>query len=618
MRFRTPLLVTGLAVLFCVLRVPLPAQTITFEAAVDRTTVGVGEQFTLSFTLTGPGVGGGKNLQMPELSKFHIMSGPNQSTSMQIVNGAVSSTATYSYILQPREVGKITIGSASIEAGGAVQKSAPITIEIVKGATHAGQQQAVPGDQTVQLGDNLFLRAVVDRTKVLQGEQVNLVFKLYTRVSVINYSVTKNPTMTGFWSEDVEIPKNITLTSEAVNGKSYKVGVIKKLALFPTQAGRLEIGPMDVQTTVQLPYARSNDPFEAFFRDPFGKSASYTVTSPPVTITVEPLPPGAPDDFKGAIGQFAMSTSIDKKTARTNEPVSLKVTVSGSGNIKLLESPQITVPPDFERYSPKVTESINRSQGKITGSKTFEHLMIPRYPGLKVIKAITLSYFDPSKRAYIRLRAPQIELNVEQGVASPVQTPVGVSREDVQLLSQDIRFIKVTNPTLFRTGEKPYASPLFLVLIALPLLGVAGAFVYARQRQVVMLDQAGYRYRKAITVAQKGLRQAEYLMKEKSGQAGEPSSKQRLRFYAEVSRALWKYLGDKMNIPQAAFSVERAVADLHSRGVPSELLQSLRAVLETCDLARFAPTSLELAAMQKTYAEARRVIVELERTLRGT
>jgi hypothetical protein len=492
-----------------------------------------------------------------------------------------------------------------------------VAIEVVKGSPRQNRQQAATGDPTAQLAEELFLRAVVDRTRVTQGDQVNLVFKLYTRVSVVNYAVTKNPAMTGFWGEDVEIPKNITLTNETVNGKSFRVGVIKRVALFPTQAGTLEISPMEVQTTVQLQGTRSNDPFESFFRDPFGRNVNYTAASDPVKIVVDPLPPGAPSDFKGAIGQFAMSTNIDRKTTRTNEPVSLKVTISGTGNIKLLEAPALELPADFEQYSPKVSESINRSEGRVSGSKTFEYLMIPRYPGLKVIKPVSISYFDLKKKEYVRLRSPQIELNVEQGAASLAPVMSGVAREDVRLLSQDIRFIKVNAPVLARPGERLYASPLFIILLLLPLAGVAGAYVYARRRQVVMLDQAGYRNRRAMKVAQKGLREAEYLLKERSARKDEPSSNQRLRFYAEVSRALWKYLGDKLNIPQASFSVEGAVTVLRERGADEELLAGLRTVLETCDMARFAPTSLEFSAMQKTYDDARLVIVEVERTLKA-
>jgi len=203
--------VPGVSVLVLLMATLAAGQT-TFEAHVDKTQVGVGEQFTLAFTLTGSALGGGKNLRLPDLKKFHIMSGPNQSSSMQIVNGSVSSTVSYAYILQPKEIGKFTIGAASIEAGGAVLQCQPISIEVVKASPKA-KQQAGAQDQAVQLGDNLFLRATVDRTHLLQGEQVNLVFRLYTRVSVSNYGITKNPTMTGFWGEDTDTPKNISLTN---------------------------------------------------------------------------------------------------------------------------------------------------------------------------------------------------------------------------------------------------------------------------------------------------------------------------------------------------------------------------------------------------------------------
>jgi len=594
---------------------PVYAQNATFVATVDRSPVGLGEQFTLSLTLSGSTVGGGKNLQLPDLSKFRVMSGPNQSTSMQIINGAVSSSAMYSFVLQPKEVGTFTIGPASIEAGGTVQKTQPISVQVVKGDPKANAP-STPADQTVQLGDNLFLRAVVDRSHVMQGEQINLAFRLYTRVSVVNYAVSKNPAMTGFWNEDTETPKNITLTTETINGKSYRVGLIKRVALFPTQAGVLDIGPMEVQATVQMPYGRSNDPFESFFRDPFGRNTTYNVSSEALKIRVDPLPSGAPADFKGAVGQFAMSVVVDRKTTRTNEPVTLKVTLSGTGNVKLLEGPSIELPADFEQYSPKFSESINRQNNRISGSKTFEYLLIPRYPGLKVIKPVTMSYFDLVKKEYVRLRSPQIELNVEQGTATASPTISGVAREDVRMLSQDIRFIKLTNTSFVRTGERPFAGPFFIVMVLLPLAGLAGVFVYVRQRQVVMMDQAGYRYRKAMRVAQKGLKEAEYLLKEKAGKDGGPSSKQRLRFYSEISHAFARYLSDKLNLPQAEFSLESASAALRERGAEGNLVQAMRGVLEVCDMARFAPTSMELATMQRTYDEARRVIVELERTLK--
>jgi hypothetical protein len=606
-----------LALAACVVGpLPLYGQDVTFQASLDKNPVGLGDQVVFSLVLTNAGTGGGKNLKLPDLSRFHVMSGPNQSSSMQIVNGAVSSSMTYTYVLQPKETGKFTIGPISIEAGGKTLQSQPITLEVVKGQPQAKKAPVGQDDLGAQIGDNLFLKATIDKSHVVQGEQVNLVFKLYTRVRIVNYGVDKNPTMTGFWSEDVETPKNITLSNEVVNGKQYQVGVIKRVALFPTQSGTLEISPMEVQTVVQVQPQRSQDPFESFFRDPFGRQMNYVVKSEPVRINVDPLPPGALPEFKGAVGQFALSAAVDKRTTRTNEPVSLKITISGTGNIKLLESPAVDVPADFEQYTPKVSDNINRNSEKISGSKTFEYLYIPRYPGLKVIQPVTFYYFDLGKREYVKLRSPQLELNVEQGSAPLTPQIAGSPREDVRLLSQDIRFIKIGTPAFTRPTQPLHKSIPFVILLVLPVLGVAGAYAFARNRQAVMLDEAGYRNRRAIKVAQKGLKQADYLLKEKSGSHGEPSSMQRLRFYAEVSRALWKYLGDKLGIPQAEFSVERAVEVLKEKSVDNGLVHAVRILLESCDMARFAPTSLEISAMQKTYDEARRIIVELEHALK--
>jgi hypothetical protein len=587
------------------------AQDASFTAIIDKNPIGLGDQFTLSFVLNNAGMGGGKNMQLPDLTKFHIMSGPNQSSSMQFINGAVSSSITYSYILQPKEMGKATIGPATIDVGGKQYKTQPLTIEVVKGAPRQTQQAPPPDDASAQIGDNLFLKATVDKNHVIQGEQINLTFKLYTRVSVSNYGVDKNPSMTGFWGEDIENPKNISLSTETVNGKQYRVGIIRKMALFPTQSGTLEIAPMEATTQVQI-QSRSVDPFDAFFRDPFGRTVNYKVKSEPLKIKVDPLPANAPASFKGAVGKFTMSTSVDRRTTKTNEPVTLKITIAGTGNIKVLEVPEIELPKDFEQYTPKVSDNINRQEGRISGSKTFEYLLIPRYPGQKIIKPLAFSFFDLNKREYVTLQSPQIELNVEQGTATAPPVIAGGNREDVQLLSQDIRFIKVSQPSFSRRSEYLYKSGLFIALVLLPLAGLVGTFAYARQRQAEMLDAAGYRNRRAIKVAQKGLKQAEQLLASKAS----GNAVQKLEFYSEVSRALHKYLGDKLNIQQADMSVESVMSALSTRSLNPAIPKSLKSVWEVCGMARFAPTSLESVAMQKTYDEAKWVIVELERTLK--
>jgi hypothetical protein len=328
---------------------------------------------------------------------------------------------------------------------------------------------------------------------------------------------------------------------------------------------------------------------------------------------VSPLPASAPPSFQGAVGRFAMGTTVDRRTTKTNEPVTLKVTISGTGNIKLLESPSVDLPTDFEQYTPKVSDKIKRDGKVISGSKSFEYLLIPRYPGEKRIKPVEFSYFDLSKRDYVTLRSEPIELNVEQGLVSRLPVTPGIAQEDVRLLSEDIRFIKVANLALSRQGEQLYETPAFVVLMLLPLAGLAGVFVYARQRQAAMMDEVGYRNRHAIKVAQKGLKQAEQLLKAKSV---EPST-HKLQFYSEVSRAVWKYLGDRLNIQQAEMSVDAALIELSKRSANGEISEALKSLLESCEMARFAPTSFEASAMQKIYDEARKLIIELERTLKS-
>jgi hypothetical protein len=592
------------------------AQDVSFQAGVDKNPVGVGEEFSLSLSLKNAGMSGGKNLKFPDLSAFRILSGPNQSTSMQFVNGAMSSSVTYTYMLQAKDVGKVTIGAATIEAGGKTLQTQPVVLEVVKAAPKPKQQGQQADDLSGQIGDNVFLKAVVNRNHVMQGEQINVTFKLYTRLSVLNYAVDKTPNMTGFWGEDIETPKDIQLTTEMVNGKQYRVGVVKKMALFPTQSGTLEISPMTVQTQLQVPAPRSVDPFDAFFRDPFGRTTNFAAHSEALKIIVDPLPSGAPAEFKGAVGQLAMTANADKKTTKTNEPVSLKITISGTGNIKLLEAPTLDLPPDFEQYSPKVSENINRQNEKIGGSKTFEYLLIPRYPGMKTVKPVTFAFFDPAKKKYIELSSPELSLNVEQGASAPPNLAGANVREDVRTLTQDIRFIKVRNSEFQQPDEFTYNSAFFIALVFLPLAGFGGAYVLTSKLRADRADAVGYRNRRAIKVAKKRLRTAEGFLKSSSDGAGAPTQVGP-KFYSEISGALWQYLGDKLGIAQADYAIDSAIERLLARGANESIVKALRSLLESCDMARFAPTTIDRSGMQRAYDEASRIIVELEKSLRA-
>ncbi|MDD8017376.1 MAG: BatD family protein [Bacteroidota bacterium] len=603
-------IVRFIAVMFIVVSTTF-AQDAQFTAAVDKNSVSLDEQFTLELTFSSSGSGGAKNFKMPEMNKFLILSGPNQSTNMQIINGSVSSSQTFSFALQAREVGKLTIGSATIENGGKQYKSNPVEITVTKGSGKPKQQaQQAQVDNTVDVGDNLFLRAHVDRSRVYQGEQITVTYKIYTRLRIVNYGVNKMPTMTGFWGEDLQLPQQVSLSNEVVNGKQYQVGTLKKTALFPTQNGELEINPMEITCQVQAqPRRRSNDVFDQFFNDPFfgtSQTANVTLKSSPIKITVLPLPQHTiPESFHGAVGKFSLNASLNKRSAKTNEPISLKATISGTGNVKILEAPKLNLPNDFQQYDPKVSENISRDGAAINGAKSFEWLIVPRYPGAKKIPALEFSYFDINQKRYITLKTNEFNVLVEKGSAEAPQIAGGLTREDVKLLNQDIRFIKTDAGKFRRTEDELINTTAAAVLTLIPLSAFIGLLVYRQKALQEMSDVVGFRSRKAIKIASKKLQNAKVLLAGKNAET----------FYAEVSRALWQYVSDKLSIDRAELSIDNVMQALQEKKIPDELTLKIKACLESCEFARFAPSSSTHEEKKKMYETASSIIVAAEREL---
>lgn len=587
----------------------LSAQDVAFTASVDKNPVAQNDRFTLEFTVTTTGASA-RNFKTPDLSKFLVLSGPNQSTSMQIINGAVSSSQTYSYILQPREQGKFTIGSATIEVGGSQYKSNSIEITVTKASSQSTQQQAQQQDQSVDVGDNLFLRAVVDRSRVYQGEQITVTYKIYTRVRVVNYGINKLPTMTGFWGEDLEVPQQVSLTNEVIDGKQYQVGILKKTALFPTQSGTLEINPMEVTCQVQIPQKRrSNDIFDQFFNDPFfgtTQTVNVPLKSQPLKVTVLSLPrENVPQSFQGAVGKFSLRSELNKRTAKTNEPLTLKATVSGTGNVKILEAPRLQLPSDFEQYDPKISENIDRSSGTISGSKTFEWLIVPRYPGEKKIPAFEFSYFDVTQRRYVTMRTNEFNVLVEKGSAEAQQFASGLSKEDVKLLNQDIRFIKTSAGSFRKIDDELVNTTAAVVLTVIPLMAFIGLLVYRQKELSAMSDVVSFRSRRAMKIASKRLQQAKMLLtKNKTDE-----------YYSEVATALWQYISDKLAIDRAELSIENVTQRLQEKNVSESLTATIKEGLESCEFARFAPGSSSQEEKNRMYDVASNIIIAAEKEL---
>ncbi|RPI72280.1 MAG: protein BatD [Ignavibacteriales bacterium] len=578
----------------------------TFTASVSHSKIGLEDRFELAFTFSAANVNGLKNFNPPDLSRFYVLSGPNQSTSMQFVNGVASGSKTYSFFLKGKSAGKFEIGSASIEFEGKTYKSNPVSVEFVKGSSQPQQNNQVSVDE--EISKNLFVKATADKRRVYQGEQVTVTYKLYTRLNIASQmSVSKLPQYKGFWAEELETDKNILFTTEVIDGKQFRVGILKKVALFPTQSGELSVSPFEINVPVLIQNKkRGNSIFDEFFADPFnrGETVDYLAKSNTLTINVLPLPDKEkPETFSGAVGDFRLTTSLDREETITNEPVNLKVEINGSGNIKLLDISEIKLPTGVEKYDPKVSEHINRN-GKISGRKILEYLIVPRTPGSKEIPEIKFSYFNPSKKSYVTLSSPSYTVKVKQGERVFEPDISGLNKEDIQLLSDDIRYIK-TSANLDKKSGLLINNFGFWTAVGVPLLALVGLIAFKKRDEKLSANVQLLKYNRAQKIAKNRLKNAAVLM----------SAHKDAEFYTELSQALFGYLEDKLKIPKSEFSLDRAVLELRNRNVDENIIERFQRTAQKCEYVRFAPSANGVAAMNDMYNELSELIIDIEKAV---
>ena len=577
----------------------------SFTATVDRNKVGTGEQFTVTFTVSGADAMGAQNFKAPSFGQLLVLSGPNTSQSYQIINGSMSGSIAYSYILYARQKGNYTIGPATIDYKGKQLQTQPIQVEAVQGKPQ--QKVQAPETNLANIGDNLFIRAIADRQRARLGEQITITYKLYTRVSVSGYDLTKAPTYEGFWSEEIEQSQQPSVVNEMYEGKQYRVAVIKRTALFATQSGTLKIAPIEVQCAVQVQTRRrSNDPFD-IFNDPFfqqTQTQQLTIKSNPLTFAIEPLPSKTPPGFSGAVGHYSFSATIDKKEVRAGDPVTLKITAEGTGNVSLLSLPKPVLPTDIEAYDPKISTDVTRSGGIIGGKKTAEYLLVPRNAGKRTIEPISFSYYDLAKHEYVRLSSPAYDITITLGKEFAGGDAAIASKEDIKLLGEDIRYLKLTPGELHSLTETPFSGGTFYLSFFLPPLAFIGAFVYRRRMKAIYGDMPKFRFQQAGKEATRRLKQAKQVLAQGNTES----------YHAEVSRALLGYLEDKLHLAKSSLSVEEAVNRLQQRGVDEQTLEQLRMCLERADFARFAPDSDTTGARKELLDAASTTISAIERT----
>jgi RNA-binding protein YhbY len=584
----------------------LQSQDGTFTASADPTRVAAGEQFQLTLTFNGSDVNSVRNLKAPDFNRFVVISGPNQSTNMQWINGQMSASVAYTYILYARQEGKFTIGSATIEYKGKALKSNAIQMEVIQGKPK--QQQKQPDQPSADIGDNLIVKAFSDKQRVRLGEQLIVTFKLYTRVSVSGYDLAKAPAFDGFWGEDFDMPKQPSQTNETLNGKQYRSVVIKKTALFATQAGNLKIAPLEVRCAVQVQAKRrGNDPFDQFFNDPFFQQVQTTnldVKSNPLTITVDPIPANSPSGFSGAIGRFTFNASVDKNSVKAGDPITLKVTVSGSGNIKLVTVPKPQLPADIESYEPKISEDISRDGGIIRGKKTAEYLLIPRNAGQRVLEPMQFVYFDLDRKEYVTLRSQQFEFSIEPGKEYSGSSVSSVSKEDVRMLGEDIRFLKLSIGTLQQKSEAGSSEWIMFGMVLPPLI-CAAAWFFRKRMEKIYGDMPRLLFETAGREATRRLKKARALLEQGNTES----------YHAEILKALTEYLEHKLRTAKADFVMDTAVTQLQQRGVKEEVIQSLKNCMERAEFVRFAPSSDTTETRKELLDIAAGAINGIEQTL---
>lgn len=583
------------------------AQEIRVKASAPEV-VAVGQQFRLVYEIN---TREGKFVP-PPLDDFEVLMGPSTSYSQstQIINGKISSQVsyTYTYILAAMKEGEYTLPPATLQLKKKTVQSDPLKITVVASGQQNQAAPAQPGQPSTQTPVNknkdLFVRLLVNKKEVYLGEPVAVTLKIYSRVNLTGIEEVKLPGLDGFLKQDIPTPQLKALQREYIDGELYGTGVMARYLLFPQKTGKIEIDPVQVNCLVQKRVRSGPGGFFDDFFDSY-QNVRQPVLSGREEITVKPLPPGAPEGFKGAVGSFGLDISTDKNTLQVNDAVNLTVTVSGRGNLKLIEPPVIDFPPDFEVYDPKITADIKNTVNGATGSKKFEYIMIPRHAGKFRISPVKFVYFDPQSEAYKTLRTPAVNIEVARGEDSgSVPVVSGLSKEALRVLGKDIRYI-YNQPFKLRKADHTLLDETWygLTWIILTFLFVL-LFIVHRVLRKQRDDVRQLKNRRANRVAKKRLRTAGTLLAK-----GEET-----RFHEEILRALWGYLSDKLGLPVSDLSREKAGRILKSYHVPDEQVERLIFVLDQCEFARYAPEGKKMQN-DKLYREAIQVITELEQKL---
>jgi len=657
--------------LFCLLAVLSScwafAQNAVFSANASASKIGIKDQIQVDYTIEN--VENLRSITKPDFKDFTVLGGPFSSQRSNIAisgNKMVKSVSiTHSYVLQPKKTGTLTIPPASAkDADGNTYESNALSVQVVKGSLapqqmassdpsddpfydpfaaamqqrrqalqalqqqrrqqHAQQQQAQITDQN-DISKNLFIKVTVDKNKAYVGEQITASYKLYARIPM-NMSISKLPSLNGFWTQDFIIPGSggIRPQEEIVDGKPYQVFLLKKSALFPQQTGTLTLDPAEAQGQARIiTQVKQRNPFggmfdddpvfqqfgslmmsDPFFNDDFFNTMAYKdvpvkLKSAPVKITVLPLPEkGKPVDFGNAVGNFTVNASVDKTNLTTDDALTYILRINGSGNLKLIQAPKLNLPNGLSTYDPVVVDTITGRTTTITGSKIITYTISPNVPGDYEIPSVPFSYYNPETNSYVTLNTAPVKLRVTKGKHFSSDIARTKTLTDIHpIVVKPLKEFKIVSKPLFFTAT-------YWSMFALPMLAFFGLLAWKRRDEELSKDIVKLRNRRANRIALKRLNTAQKLLHQGNKAA----------FYEEVSKAIWLYLSDKLNIPLSVLSKENAFDALQERHIDPALQKRMDATLTECETALYSPAS-GTVQMQHVYREAIEIISKLEETI---
>ena len=584
---------------------PSFSKDISFNALVDKTEVGLDDQITLTISVSG-NVKSIPQPQLPSLEGFTVYSA-GRSQNFTYSGGKIASSVTFNYILAPRKAGKFTIGSAQIVLDGKTYRTDPINITISaeeepEAAPAPSQKESVTKKELQ--GKDLFIETSADKKKAYVNEQITLTFRFYQGVRLFHNPEYFPPSLTGFWAEDLPPRKQYY---KVVNGRQYFVQELKT-ALFPTASGKHTIGKAELKCTIEdLDRFLSKDPFRMLDRDLmslFRQGKPQVLRSKPIQIEVLPLPEmGKPENFGGTVGNFKLKVSVDKKEVEVGEPITLRMKISGAGNVKSVGKPTLPELKDFRIYDSGSSENISKKNYLVQGVKTYEMVLIPKKAGKYNLPPLEFPFFEPKTKSYKTLRSEPILITALPGAQASPTEMAQLSKQEIGQAIKDIRYIKLSASQLKNQGDHLYKNPLFLFFQLIPLLAFAISLRYQKHQKKLNSDVGYARLRRAHKLAKKRLADTKKLI----------STEKSKEFYGEVAKAMIGYVGDKLNLPAYGLTKDRIEFELSHRGIEKEKVNNLLKLLDSCDYARFAPGSSEVAEMKRFLSLVEKAIVDLEK-----